>query len=273
MTQEVDWDGIDNNSGYDNSDRRPKVDYLRVPDGGRSRIRLVSKPMQYYKHWDPIMAYSPGKETDPLFAAGYKASRNYGLYVIDRADGSVKVFNCSKKILMMFKEWKSIKGHNPEDFSKGSDWVISKARVDNKWQYNAMHIEEAPLTEDEVNSVNSTIEEKPLSAVFKPHTVEELQEMLDSYKANPAGPRPGTGKWYKEKREKEKGANGGGNSGANVRFDEDKNAADVSDTGASASAEAGSSTEVGSSADSNEEAYENLFDETGKGEDSSASLF
>jgi hypothetical protein len=198
-----------------------------------------------------------------MYAAGYKPSRNYGLYVIDRTDGSMKVYNCSKKILMMFKEWDSIKNVRPWDFSKGVDWVISKTRSDNKWQYNATPVDETPLTEAEIERVNDILKEKPLTDVFKPHSTQEIQEMLDSYKANPDGPTPGTGKWYKAQREAAGGNAGGSNGG--VQFDNDRNSADIADSGEASQGDAVVASEAAASSEAS------LFDD-GQGENP-ASLF
>jgi hypothetical protein len=264
MVQEVNWDSIGNESENNYPESRPKVEYLRVPDNGKSKIRLVSAPVQYYKHWDPIMAISPGKDSDPLFPAGYKAQRNFGLWVMDRVDGTMKVFNCSKKILLQFVEWKeNNQGKNPEDFDHGFDWVVSKKFVDKKWQYNAQPIAATPLTEEERERVNQKLEESPLEDVFRPHTPDELQEMFDSWKQDPSGPKPGTSKWYKARREASQGATTATSSGVN--FDDD-NVADIADDGdedpSTGSEDAGSGA-----------GYDGLFDDQSEASESPGSLF
>jgi len=262
MVQEVNWDNIGNEGNSNYSESRPKVEYLKVPENGRCRVRLVSAPVQYYKHWDPIMAYSPGKDEDPLFAQGYKAKRNFGLWVMDRIDGSLKVFNCSKKILMQFAEWKGFKGYSPEDFKHGVDWFISKHFSDNKWQYNAMPVDTSPLTEEEIERVNQKLKEAPLEDVFKAHTPEEIQEMFDSWKANPEGPKPGTSKWYKDRRDASKAATA--STGSGVNFDDDKNMSDIS---------GGSDDDDDDEDGGSGTGYDNLFDNEDSESESPGSLF
>lgn len=229
MTKEVDWGNISDGAGGNdggNSNFRPKVDWLKVPNGGSSRVRLVSLPVEYRRWWEPVSGYSPGFDTDPVVAAGYKPTRSYGIYVIDRNDGSIKVYSCSKKIIMVFKEWSNIKGCAPNDPENGCDWVISKRKQDGKWTYTAMNDEKTPLTEEERKRVAKTVQEAPLTEVFKPDSVERLQELLDEYNANPDGPTPGGWEWWQAK--KNAGAAAGGDS-SGIKFDDKSDIVDDGD--------------------------------------------
>jgi len=257
MTKEVDWGNInDSGNGDGGGNKRPKATWLKVPNGGSCRVRLVSNPVEYRKWWEPVSGYSPGFDTDPVVAAGYKPTRSYGLYVIDRNDNEVKVYSCSKKIVMIFKEWSNIKGCAPNDPEKGSDWVISKKRVDNKWTYTAMNDDTTPLTDAEKKRVDQVTTEAPLTEVFRPDTVERLQELLDEALANPNGPVPGGWEWYQAKKAQREA--GSGNAGG-VKFDDNKtDLADTTTTAATSGTEA--ATPAASADDTANEKFDTLFE-------------
>lgn len=229
MTKEVDWGNIsndDSNGGGNRGPRRPKVEWLKVPKNGSTRIRIVSdKPVEYRKWWEPVSGYSCGFDTDPVIAAGYKPTRSYGMYVIDSNDNAIKVYSCSKKIAMALVKWAERKGCSPGDAERGVEWVISKDRVDNKWSYTAQPDDQRPLTEEERERVAKVLEEAPLTKVFEPDTPERLQQLLDEYNANPDGPIPGSWDWYQSK----KNSNQSSDGGSGIKFDENENASDIVD--------------------------------------------
>jgi len=247
-TGEVDW----GDAGGRPSGGRPTRDikYLKLQEGAQVTIRLVGKPFVFYKHWSPIEAISPGPELDICWKeGGHKPRRRYSCWVLDRADGQIKLFDFGPRVIDQFSAYKKVKQRDPggED---GPNWTVSyevpeilekgrvvKSRRDTKW----MIIPDvpAPLSAAEKKLVEEVTTKYPLSDVRKPEPPERIKELWEEAKRSPEGPIPGSHKWWVAKKEQRLAAQHGGAAGTGTVFDSERPAPGAAPA-AAAAAPAGS---------------------------------
>jgi hypothetical protein len=218
---EVDWDEVGNrNQGNNGGKKFFTVPYLKLSPGQSARIRVVTTLVVYYQHFKPINARSPGKDYDIVWSeGGYKPSKKYAAYAINRADGNIIVWDFNQTILEQITSWMEVNdGTKPRDPDKGCDWVIQCKTVRqegrNQTRYTAVPMEATPLTQKEREQVEKFIAEKPLAVLRAPTSPEEIAELYEAYKKDPENPIvPGSGKWYKARAEARKAAAGGSGTG------------------------------------------------------------
>jgi hypothetical protein len=246
----VDWDQLVDNQnrggGSGGEKKWIKVPYIKISPGQSVRFRIVTPaPCEFYRYFKPIMAISPGKDYDVVWREGkYKPKKTYTAYVINRASGVLEAWDFGFNHLQTILTWVESSRVKPSDPEKGCDWVLTSRQVRGEGgkmvtRYTLLPHETTPLKKEEIEMVEAFIKENPLEVLRKANTEEEIQEMYQAYLANPEGPVPGSGKWYKDRSEARKAAGGGSGSSSasssgsksapaasNVKFD-DK--ADISD--------------------------------------------
>jgi len=275
---EVDWDSVPNTNA-NNTNRRPRVDYVKIPKGGNAKIRFVTKPYKFCRWWRPISAISPGKDEDPLWGqSGYRPNVRYSAYVINRASGNIELYDFSTTILNTIINWAKMKGRKPENVDDGIDWIVSSATVAGeggrpKTTYSIMNDDTTPLTDEEKAKVQSKLAEAPLSEVRKPDSVEFIQKLYDDYLANPEDPTPGSAKYWQAKKASREA------EGSFVKYDQETTAgghasdlaepATVAPESTQATVTQASTTDAAPAAE--DEAFDNLFGDDG--DEDSTSLF
>jgi hypothetical protein len=170
--------------------------FLKLEPNKKYRLRLVSKAVQYFQHWDPIPCRSPGvdKETgkpiDPLLAQGFKPKERYSIWVINREDNQLKIIDFPPTLGEQFSNWKAL--YNAEPGGKeGPDWVIEgkcpggdKKRT--KW--TASYLDRTPFTEQELEAISKGNLREKLAEARKDHSPEEILKMLAEKTGGPQPP-------------------------------------------------------------------------------------
>jgi len=286
---EVDWGEAGAGSGgssRDGIDRR-EITYLRISEDTPIRIRLVGKAVKYFKHWNPIVAVSCGPDHDVCWKeGGHKPRRRYSVWVIDRADGQMKVLDFGAQLMKHFSNWSKLFKKNPGG-PDGTDWLVSKEIPTSKNEsgsyvkdkrnttYSAVHDAPTPFSDDELAMIQAKVEKCPLAKLRKPDTPERIAELWEEYKENPEGLTPGSSKWWQARREANAEASG------DVKFDDDKNTADIAEAPADTETPAQTEAPVQDGTASGEtsedksdggDEFSNLFDE-GDEKSESADLF
>jgi hypothetical protein len=169
--------------------------FLKLEVNKKYKIRLVSKPLAYYQHWEPVICRSPGidKATgqviDPLMLQNFEPKLRYAIWVLDRNDNNqLKIMDFSPTLYDKFVNWKTTFNDDPGG-ANGPDWVIEgkcpgsdKRRT--KWE--ATHLDRTPYTAEELerckagvtfNDKTLTLKEK-LAEVRREHTPDEIRAML-----------------------------------------------------------------------------------------------
>ena len=161
----VDWENIGNNdkayspkSNSNNSqENRPKVERLKLEAGKTYRIRPVHKPKDIWRYWNERNGkkYSAicAENGDAIINSKYniKPSLKYGLNVIDREDGILKVMEASPGVFRAFKEWSQAAKKSPggKDGGDFSIKVEATPKLQYKVKYTTTFIEPKPFTDEE----------------------------------------------------------------------------------------------------------------------------
>ena len=166
------------------------VDYLRMKDEGTYVFRPVGKTIRFYKAFvnrKPVTLDQEHKdEAVKLIAEHFdqevRADLKFAMYVIDRADGKIKVFEGNEKMLAAIGSWAQLTGHQPTG-QDGGDWTVkatgSGYAGNNPRRYETSFLRQAPLTEDEIDMLKKAKESLPkLEDLFKATPVDQVIDKL-----------------------------------------------------------------------------------------------
>lgn len=193
MPKYVPWDQQPRSSKGNGS-----TQFLKLEAGKKYRVRLVSKPLVFFQHWDPIACRSPqpgedGKIVDPLMLMGFEPKRRYSIWVLDRDDANkLKIMDFPPTLYEQFVEWKNDFNDDPGG-PNGPDWNIrleipggDKRRT----KYKANHLDRKPFTKDEADAIaNGGLNEK-LADLRRDHSPDEIRQMLSDAGKTDAKPQP-----------------------------------------------------------------------------------
>jgi hypothetical protein len=182
MAKVMDWGDAETKGG--SSGEKGSL-FLRLQEG-KYRVRLISKPVRYLQHWDPIRAISPGEGEDgtiidPLMALGHQPKPRFSIWVLDRDDENrLKIMDFPQSLCNVFSQWKQM--HNGEPGGKeGPDFQISVIAPGGKNQYKkyeAMAFERIPFTEDELKRIKEGNLKDKILEYRRADTPEEIRAKL-----------------------------------------------------------------------------------------------
>lgn len=182
--------------------------FLKLEPGKKYRIRLVSNPVVYYQHWEPVICRSPGVDPktqqtlDPLMLTGATPKKRFAIWVFDRDDANkLKVMDFPPSLCDQFAEWKANFGEAPGG-PNGPDWFV-KLEVPGtdrrRTKYKASNLEKAPFTEEEIRAIKEGVTvmqdgkevkvslKDRLTELRKENTPDEIRALLAA-KQDPSGP-------------------------------------------------------------------------------------
>lgn len=185
MPKFVDW----NSSPKDTMKSKGKNSglFLRLEDGVKYRLRLVSKAVEYHQHWSPIICRSPGfdeknQPIDPLIQMGYEPQRRFAIWVLNRDnDNMLQIIDFPLSLLEKFMDWKNSFSEDPGGVA-GPDFIVlvekkpGKGKFKNSKEYRATAGPQTKFTEEELARIRQgiTVGERQLS----------LKEALEHYRAD-----------------------------------------------------------------------------------------
>lgn len=187
------------------------LEHVKLEEGTPRRLRLVAKPYKFWRHYDPIMAISPGFEQDVCWQAGHRPRERYAILVLDRTDeNKLKILEGGPAIFNEFKSYFELTQGKDPGGKDGPDWLI-KVEIPSRMKdgrpvkdkrqtkYHVMRDEKAPFTKEEEAHIRENWVE--LKDMKKPHTPEIIAEMFEDAKRRGDGdPLPGGGDWWKTRR-------------------------------------------------------------------------
>lgn len=174
-----------------------KNGFLKLQNGVRYRVRLVSKPVRYFQHWEPVPCRSPGidestgQTIDPLMQLGYKPKKTFAIWVIDRADGQFKVMDFPQSLYNEFLKWKQGFNEDPGGH-RGPDFQIwRECPSGNKMQtrYNAIALDRVEFTEDEKTFIKNNNLRQKIEDLRKAHSPEEIKQLLAKHQEGGGAPK------------------------------------------------------------------------------------
>lgn len=214
----VGWGDVGGKKSY-NGGGKGETNYpehVRLQEGTPSRLRLVDKPFKFWRHYDPIMAISPGYADDVCWQAGHQPRERYAIRVLDRSDGNkLKILEGGPSIFNDFKGYFELTSGKDPGGQNGPDWLIKveipmgkNGRKDRRMtKYHVMRDEKAPFTKEELASIKANWFELP--EMKKPHTAELIAEMFEAAKVRGNDdPIPGSSDWWKIRRALREASNG-----------------------------------------------------------------
>lgn len=182
MAKVMDW-GDTEDSGSGSGDKGSL--FLRLQEG-KYRVRLISKPVRYLQHWEPIRAISPGVGDDgtiidPLMALGHQPKPRYSIWVLDRDDENrLKIMDFPQSLCNVFSQWKQGFGDEPGG-REGPDFQISvtapKGRNQYK-KYEAMAFDRTPFTDEEMQRIKEGNLKERILEYRRSDTPEEIRAKL-----------------------------------------------------------------------------------------------
>ena len=183
MAEHVGWESIPNsNKGGGNND------YLKLQSGSNYRIRPIFKPVIFWKYFHKhdgrlrtaICAkpdVCPVRDKHPELK---KPSLRYAAYVIDRADGKVKILESPQSVFRPIGSSVEATGKDPGSGTDGSDWLIKVKGKGINTTYEVAFAGASPLTAEERVAIKDALDgdSKKLGKLYKPDTPEEIEEKL-----------------------------------------------------------------------------------------------
>lgn len=183
MSNYVQWNGIGKDGGDGN-----KNDFLSLESGKTYRIRPLFYPYKFWKYFhkngsqlrtaicgDPDTC--PIKDRHPNLA---KPVLRFAIYVIDRADGKVKILEAPQSVFRPMGNHADAMNKNPGDLDKGSDWMVKKSGQGFKTKYDVTFLADTPLTMEEKRAVKEALGEdiKKLKTIYPVDAPEEIERKL-----------------------------------------------------------------------------------------------
>jgi hypothetical protein len=183
MAEYVQWDSIPNTSS-----NGEKSDFLRLESGKNYKIRPIFEPVKFFKYFHKhdgklrtaICAKPdtcPARDKHPELK---KPSLRFAAYVIDRADGKVKILEAPQTVFRPIGASLEMTGKNPGGGKDGSDWYIKVTGKGLNTNYDVGFIDHTPLTAEERDTIKEALDgdKLKLQKLYKIDTPEEIEEKL-----------------------------------------------------------------------------------------------
>lgn len=182
MTEHCDWGEVSKTTSNGGGD------YLKLQSGNQYRIRPVFSPVKFFKYFhmnngklrtgicgNPDTC--PVRDRHPELK---KPSLRFAAYVIDRADGKVKILEAPQTVFRPIGSSFELTGKNPGGGKDGSDWGIKVSGKGMQTKYDVMHLENTPLTAEERTAIKEALggDKQKLTKLYKVDTPEELEKKL-----------------------------------------------------------------------------------------------
>ena len=180
MSEYVQWGEVP--SSGENSD------FLKLISGNTYKIRPILDPVMFYKYFHkgangtktaicakpdicPVIGRHP--ELKP-------PQKKYAAYVIDRADGKVKILEAPMSVFTPIGATGTASGKNPGSFKDGSDFQIKKTGAQLATKYEVAYAGQTPLDEHEIKAVKDAMDgdKKKLQKIYKALSSEEIEAKL-----------------------------------------------------------------------------------------------
>ncbi len=183
MTEYCGWDAIPSSGG--NGERS---DYLKLESGKSYKIRPVFEPVKFFKYFHKhegrlrtaICAKPDVCSVKDNHKELKKPSLRFAAYVIDRADGKVKILEAPQSVFRPIGASLEMTGKNPGGGKDGSDWYIKVSGKGLNTTYDVGFIEHSPLSAEERDAIKEALDgdKQKLRKLYKVDTPEEIEEKL-----------------------------------------------------------------------------------------------
>ena len=166
--------------------------FLRVKPDCRLKVRLIGKPMKILKVFsrDKKCAILDSAETGELLKGRHAGkvgdvNMRYVCWCFDRDDSnsSLKVLDMPQSVARSIGNRQILTGKSVSGNQEGCDWqIMTNGRIGKEVRYDAVYLDESPLTEAEIQMIKDKRESKDekfnLLELFKPLNLAQAEEML-----------------------------------------------------------------------------------------------
>ncbi len=183
MAEFVQWDSI-----RKSSNSSEKTGFLRLESGKTYKIRPIFSPVRFYKYFHKKdgklrTAICSNPDTCPVrdnHPELKKPVMRFAAYVIDRADGQVKILEAPQSVFRPIGNSFEMTGKNPGGGKDGSDWFIKVTGKGLNTTYDVGYIKSSPLTQEEREAIKEAMEgdKDKLKKIYKVDSPEEIEKKL-----------------------------------------------------------------------------------------------
>ena len=183
MTEYVQWGSVP-----EDSSNGEKSEFLKLKTGNTYKIRPVFDPVKFFKYFHKHEGrlrtaicekpdVCPVRDRHPELK---KPSMRYAAYVIDRADGKIKILEAPQSVFRPIGSTFESTGKNPGSKKDGSDFQVKVAGVGLNTKYDVAWAGSTPLTLVEISSLKEALDGdmKKLQKLYKVDTPDEIESKL-----------------------------------------------------------------------------------------------
>jgi len=170
------------------------VEYVRIDLGQSALLRPIGAPFEYYKHWRPISAISPGRDTDVCWQSGHAPQRRFALRCLDRRTGRPAVWCIPEHIYWRLCAWAQEHRADPGG-KQGVDWLVTCRGTGDRTEWQVDPQSYRAYTDAEKIMLKAWYDQTKLELLFAPDTPERIAALYRESCEHPEGPIPGSKKW------------------------------------------------------------------------------
>jgi len=191
MTEYVQWGSVPKSGGSNGE----QSEFLKLKSGNKYRIRPIFDPVKFFKYFHKYEGklrtaicgkpdVCPVRDSHPDLK---KPSMRYAAYVIDRADGKVKILEAPQSVFRPIGSSFEATGKNPGSGKDGSDFLVTVTGMGLNTVYDVAFAGASPLTQEERASIKEALDGdmKKLQKLYKVDTPAEIEEKLFGDRSNP----------------------------------------------------------------------------------------
>ncbi len=180
----VEWDDVAPDKGG--------TEFLRLKSGNTYKVRPIKLPVHFYKFFyknkGKLRTATVEEETIGQLMKKYpnelktKPANRYAIYVIDRADGQVKIMEGPQSVFKPFRNRFDATGKKPGGEKDGGDWMIKVSGSGFGTNYDVTFIDTTPITDEEKEKVKEAWngDSDKLQKIYKIDTFVEAEKKLFS---------------------------------------------------------------------------------------------
>ncbi len=183
MAEYVQWGSVpeDSNGGE-------KSEFLKLKTGNTYRIRPLLFPVKFFKYFHKHEGklrtaicekpdVCPVRDRHPELK---KPSMRYAAYVIDRADGKIKILEAPQSVFRPIGSTFESTGKDPGSGKEGSDFQVKITGVGLNTKYDVAWAGQTPITAEERVSLKEALDgdKSKLQKIYKVDTSEEIEAKL-----------------------------------------------------------------------------------------------
>jgi len=191
MTEYVQWGSVPKSG----SGSGEMSEFLRFKTGNTYNVRPVFDPVKFFKYFHKHEGklrtaicgkpdVCPVRDNHPELK---KPSLRYAAYVIDRADGKVKILEAPQSVFRPIGSSFEATGKNPGSGKDGSDWQVKVTGVGLNTTYEVAFAGQTPLTAEERAALKEALDgdKQKLQKLYKVDTPEEIEAKLFGDRSEP----------------------------------------------------------------------------------------